>query len=227
MIQRIQALRAKTVDRGCTEQEAMAAAEKVAQLLARHDLSLDEIGVRKSECAGVAFETGRRRRGAIVYCVEPVAAFCDCRVWSEAGEDGALRYIYFGLKADVEAARFLHTLIEDVFETESDAFRRGDLYAGLYGGARRTALNSFQIGLANGIGEKLNTIKAARSARAATSAGFDLVAVKEDVVEDELDKLGLHFTRNSRSSNRRIHGEAYRAGQSGGALFEPHAALGG
>ena len=36
---RIQALRAKTVENGCTEQEALAAAAKVADLLDQHDLA--------------------------------------------------------------------------------------------------------------------------------------------------------------------------------------------
>jgi hypothetical protein len=35
LVQRIQALRAKTVKQGCTEQEGLAAAEKIAELLDR------------------------------------------------------------------------------------------------------------------------------------------------------------------------------------------------
>ncbi len=225
VIQLIQALRAKTVDRGCTEEEAMAAAAKVAELLARHDLSLDELGVRQSDCAGAPVETGRRRRAAQDYCVQPVAEFCDCRAWSEESTDGTLRYVFFGLEADVEAARFLHDLIENVFETESAAFRQGAIYGALRGGERRTALNSFQIGLSNGIAGKLNTLKAARSATAAATTGRDLVAVKQSVVDDELEKLGLHFTRRSASSRRLVNSEAYAAGRAAGALFEPHAPL--
>jgi len=37
---RIQGLRAKTTDHGCTEAEALLAAAKVAELLDRYDLSL-------------------------------------------------------------------------------------------------------------------------------------------------------------------------------------------
>src|SRR6185312_9142865 len=40
LVQRIQGLRAKTVEQGCTEQEALTAAEKVAELLDRYGLSL-------------------------------------------------------------------------------------------------------------------------------------------------------------------------------------------
>ena len=225
VIQRIIALRAKTIDRGCTEQEAMAAAAKVAQLLDRYDLSLDELAVRKSECAGATIETGRRRRAPIDACVQPVADFCDCTAWSEEAPGGELRVVFFGLKADVEAARFLHDMIEAAFETESAAFRRSKIYQDLYGGERRTALNSFQIGLAGGINRKLNTLKNARGAGGVASSGFDLVAVKHAVVDDEVDKLGLSFRTKTTSSRRYVDSEAYDAGKAAGALFEPHGSL--
>jgi hypothetical protein len=226
VIQRILALRAKTVDRGCTEQEAMAAAAKVAELLARHDLSLDEVAVRKSDCAGAAVETRRRRSAPVDACVQPVAAFCDCKAWREQTDSGVLRYIFFGLRADVEAARFLHDLIEDTFDTESAIFRGGSIYLALEGGERRTALNSFQIGLANGINNKLDVLKRARTATAAKTTGFDLVGVKQSVVDEELEKLGLHFTRKASSSRRRVFKDAYEAGKAAGAQFEPHRSVG-
>jgi len=227
VIQRIQALRAKTVDRGCTEEEAMAAAAKVSELLDRHDLTLDEVSVRQSDCEGVSVATGRKRRAPVDSCMSPVAAFCDCRVWSEGSNDGDLRYVFFGLKADVVAARFLHELIEVTFDTESETFRRGDIYRKLQGGGRRTALNSFQIGLAGGIAAKLATLKAARQSTGAKSTGFDLVAVKHSVLDDEIARLGLNFTTRAATSRRYVHGESYAAGKAAGALFEPSAALGG
>lgn len=225
VIQRIQALRAMTVDRGCTEAEAMAAAVKVSELLDRHDLTLDEVAVRRSDCEGLSVITGRKRRAPVDSCMPPIAAFCDCRVWSEEGDDGVLRYVFFGLKADVEAARFLHDLIEATFDTESTAFRRGEIYQALRGGDRRMALNSFQIGLAGGITGKLTALKTAR--HSAKSTGFDLVTVKHAVVDEEIGRLGLHFTTREATSRRYVHGKAYDAGKAAGALFEPNATLEG
>lgn len=225
VIQRIRALRAKTVDRGCTEEEAIAAAAKVAELLDRHDLTLNEVSVRESECEGMKVATGRRRRAPVDSCMRPLAEFCDCRVWSEEGDDEALHYVFFGLKADVEAARFLHELIDVTFETESEAFRRSEIYLALRGGNRRTSLNSFQIGLANGIAAKLAALKAARHGSVPKSTGFDLVAAKHSVVDEQVARLGLHFTTRATTSRRYVHGDAYAAGKAAGALFEPNAAL--
>ncbi|HEV7268251.1 MAG TPA: DUF2786 domain-containing protein [Falsiroseomonas sp.] len=108
LVQRIQALRAKTVDQGCTEQEALAAAEKLAELLDRHGLSLSELELRRQACEGIGIDTGRRRTGPIDDCVPAIAAFFDCRAWGEKTKSGALRYIFFGLPGDVEAAHYLY-----------------------------------------------------------------------------------------------------------------------
>ncbi|GLS23132.1 hypothetical protein GCM10007874_61520 [Labrys miyagiensis] len=221
-IQRIIGLRGKTVAQGCSEEEAMAAAAKVAELLARYDLSLDEVSVRRSEAIGVTMETGRSRRASIDDCVPPIAAFCDCRVWVQQGQDGSRHYIYFGLKVDVEAARFLHELIEATFEAESERFRHGEIYLGLYGGQRRTALNSFQVGLASGISGKLQAIREARQAKAVKSSGRDLVMLKHSVVDEEIDKLGLNFTTKTSRSRRAVHPPSYQVGEAAGRQFEPH-----
>ena len=226
VIQRIQALRARTADRGCTEAEAMAAAAKVSELLARHDLTLDEVSVRQSDCEGVSVATGRKRRAPVDTCTTSIAEFCGCRVWGEQRAGECLGFVFFGLRADVEAARFLHDLIEVTFHTESETFRRGTIYQALRGGDRRTALNSFQVGLASGICGKLNDLKTARQGSTCQSTGFDLVAVKHSVLDDEISRLGLHFTTRTATSRRYVHSDAYHAGKIAGAQFEPAAALG-
>jgi hypothetical protein len=174
----------------------------------------------------VSVATGRKRRAPVDSCATPIAAFCDCRVWLEESDDGLLRYVFFGLKADVQAARFLHDLITVTFDTESSAFRRGEIYQALRGGDRRMALNSFQIGLASGISSKLDALKAARHRANSKSTGFDLIAVKHSVVDEEIDRLGLNFTHRATKRRRYLHSEAYEAGAAAGSLFEPHAVLG-
>ncbi len=127
LIGRIQALRAKTVEQGCTEQEALAAAEKVAELLDRYGLSLSELNLQQQACEGMPVETGRRRVGPVDDCVPAVAAFFDCRVWGGGkSASGTLRYVFFGLPADVAAARYLYELVERAFETETARFRMGE-----------------------------------------------------------------------------------------------------
>jgi hypothetical protein len=62
---RIKALAEKTVSNGCTEAEAMAAAEMVGRLLERYALSMEEIDVREQRCIQVEVPIGGKRRHPI------------------------------------------------------------------------------------------------------------------------------------------------------------------
>jgi hypothetical protein len=226
VLARIQALRAKTVDRGCTEEEAIAAAGKVAELLDRYGLSLGEVELKDQACEGFGVDTGRRRFGPIDDCIPAVGAFCDCRVWSEKATDGQIRYVFFGLPADVAGARYLYELVERAFATETDLFKRSGLYAGHRSNERRSATQSFQTGLAHGIARKLDELHRRREEAVRAETGRDLVPVKEGVVEDELAKLGLRFHARGGGRGRYVLPEAYEAGQEAGERFEYRPGIG-
>jgi hypothetical protein len=224
LMQRIRALREKTVEQGCTEQEALAAAEKVAQLLDRYDLSLSELDLRKQKCEGIGVETGRKRRGPIDDCVGAVAAFFDCRVWAETDEDGTIRYIFFGMPGDVQASAYLYDLIVQAFAVDTAAFQRGELYGSMDSGARRSATTSFHAGLAHGIADKLQTLRLARDAARDQSGGRALVPVKQSLIDEELEQLGLSL-RFAQASRRRVVRDAYGAGKEAGEKFEYRAGI--
>jgi hypothetical protein len=219
LVQRIQGLRAKTVAQGCTEQEALAAAEKVAELLDRHGLSLGELDFRAQPCDGIGIQTDRRRLAPIDSCIPAVAAFFDCRVWVEQAKGATLRYVFFGLRGDVAAAQYLYELVERAFQTETDAFRAGDLYAKM-AGERRSATNSFQIGLARGICGKLAALREARDANRRSASGRDLVPVKAAMVDEELAKLGLDLHTRGMVRGKRVLVDAFEAGEMAGQRFE-------
>lgn len=220
VVERIRALRAKTVDQGCTEQEALAAADKVAELLDCYGLSLGETDLRRQACLGVGIDSTRKRMGPLDDCVPAIAHFCDCRAWNERTAAGTIRSMFFGLPADVEAAQYLFERVATALETETADFRKGELYAGLAGGGRQKATTSFQRGLARGIGAKLDARKAERDTRTFALTGRDLVPVKADVVAEELAKLGMSFTTQGSGRGRTVLVDAYEAGQVASGRFE-------
>jgi hypothetical protein len=219
LVQRVRALRAKTVEQGCTEQEALAAAEKVAELLDRHGLSLSELDLRQQSCEGIGVETDRKRRGPIDDCMGTVAAFFDCRVWCETSEDATLRYIFFGLPADVQAAVYLHDLIALAFATETAAFQATEIYRSTHSSRRRSATNSFQVSLARGIIRKLDTLRQACDVAGGSTSGRALVPIKESIIDEEMDRLGLNLRRRS-AVRRMVLPAAFSAGQEAGERFE-------
>ena len=103
---RIKALAEKTVSNGCTEAEAMAAAEMVGRLLERYALSMEEIDVREQRCVQVEVPIGGKRRRPIDACVTAIARFCDCKVW--VSRDTVMpSYVFFGFDADTAMASYL------------------------------------------------------------------------------------------------------------------------
>lgn len=219
LLARIQALRAKTTDRGCTEQEAMAAAAKVAELLDRHGLSITDMELRAHPCVRSELRTARSRAGPLDECGPAVAAFFDCRFWFETWGDGRLSHVFFGLPADVEAATCLMGLVGHAFETEGNRFRSGKDYTQGRGGRRRALHTSFMLGLSEGVRARLGMMRAAREAALRAASGRDLVVVKASIVDAEMEKLGLRF-RSRAAADPRINPGAYEAGRAVGQRLE-------
>ena len=211
---RIQALRAKTVENGCTEQEALAAAAKVAELLDQHDLSLSDVEIREEPCERAVVETYRRQRVPLDGCVNAIAAFCDCRVWREKNSQGEHRYVFFGLSPDVAVAHYIADLVSTAMAVEASRFKRTAGYLRYRPADRRTVSASFLHGMAASIGGKLTAMKHERDAVNA-STGRDLVVVKQAVVDQELAKLGMRFGK-ARATGRRVAATAFEAGQAAG-----------
>jgi hypothetical protein len=152
---RIKALAEKTVSNGCTEAEAMAAAEMVGRLLERYALSMEEIDVREARCVQIEIPIGGRRRRPIDGCVTAIARFCDCKVW--VSRDAMMpNYVFFGFDADTALARYLFNVIDRAMATALRAFRATQ--PRLSGVGLRSASKSFQQGMAARVADRLDEL---------------------------------------------------------------------
>jgi len=212
---RIQALRAKTIDNGCTEEEALSAAAKVAELLDRHDLSLSDVELRASPCERRVYETHRKKRIPLDDCIGAIAHFCDCRVWREKNAAGESSYVFFGLGADIEVAHYLAELIDGAVRAELGRFKTSVDYARFRHQERHLANASFALGMVASIADKLMAMKASRD-DVNHSTGRGLVVLKASVVDAEFDKLDMKL-RTLRSNSRMVSMMAYEAGGAAGA----------
>jgi hypothetical protein len=212
---RIQALRAKTIDNGCTEDEALSAAAKVAELLDRYDLSLSDVEIRAATCERRTFETNRKKRIPLDDCIGAIANFCDCRVWREKSPGGESSYVYFGLRSDIEVAHYLTELIDTAVRSELGRFKTSAAYADFRHNERHLANASFALGMVASIADKLTAMKASRDA-VNESTGRGLVVLKTSVVDAEFERLDLKL-KTQRSSSRMVSMTAYEAGGVAGA----------
>lgn len=210
---RIKALTEKTVSNGCTEAEAMAAAEMVGRLLERYALSMEEIDIRRARCVQVEIPLRGKQRRPIDGCVPAIARFCDCKVWLARDEAGG-RYIFFGFEEDTALAAYLFAVIERGMATELQRFR--DQQPLLRATRLRLASTSYQQGMASRIAERLETMLAQREADLASqrSTGTALILVKHRVVEDAFKETSIRLV-GARRARLRANG-AYRQGYAAG-----------
>ena len=180
---RIKALAEKTVSNGCTEAEALAAADMVGRLLERYALSMQEIDVREERCVQIAVPIGGKQRRPIDGCVTAIARFCDCKVWISR-DDATPSYIFFGFEADTALASYLFTVVDRAMRTELLAFRIA--HPRLAGVRLRQASKSFQQGMAAHVAKRLDQMHREREVNVAaqSSTGTDLILVKQRVVEE-------------------------------------------
>jgi hypothetical protein len=216
---RIQALRAKTTANGCTEDEALAAAAKVAELLDRYELTLDEVALRAAACEMQAFEPARRKRIPLDDCIAAIAAFYDCRAWRERAADGAVRHVFFGLPADAAAAQCLAALVDEAVRTELGRYKTTRDYARFRHQERHLANASFALGMVASIADRLEAMRGERDGVRARS-GRDLMVRKSAIVDAELARLRLDLrTSDGWSPGRLVAPEAYDAGTAAGAAL--------
>lgn len=103
---RIAQLRQMTVERGCTEAEALAAAAKVAELMARHGLSAEEVDA--PEIGEAQADLARKRRRPIDKLWGMIAWFCRCQCYFTADRNGVLKLVYVGRAPWPDVAEYLH-----------------------------------------------------------------------------------------------------------------------
>jgi len=201
----------------------VAAAAKVAELLDRYDLSLTDVEVRDAPCDRRAYETHRKKRIPLDDCIGAIAGFCDCRVWREKDPAGAVRYVFFGLRADIEVAHYLAELIDGAVRAELGRYKTTADYRRVRHQDRHVANASFALGMVASIADKLMAMKASRD-RAKESTGRGLVVLKAAVVDSELEKLDLKLRTVDRPS-RMVSPDAYDAGGVAGASLAINPAL--
>jgi len=221
---RIRALLAKTTENGCTEEEALSAAAKVAELLDRHDVSLTDIEIREGQCERLEFEPAWKKRIPLDACIGAIAAFCDCRAWREKTASGGFRYVFFGLRADVTAASSLAELIDASVRSELGRYKTSREYLRFRHNERHLANASFALGMVDSIATRLLAMKAARD-ETNRGTGRNLVVLKASVVEEELARLGIQL-RPADGANRMVSTSAYEAGGAAGESLAIGASIG-
>jgi hypothetical protein len=219
---RIRALAARTVERGCSEAEAMAAAAKVGELLEVYGLSMSEVELRDEACVQRTLVVDDPRRQAMAWLFPALLRFTECRGWTAGRAD----YVIFGLEPDVQMAEYLMQVIATALAFEEARFRASPDYLRSRA-APQSVLRSFRIGFADRIAARLTelgthrraTEEAARAEAARPGAtGTALVLLKERRIEEGFRALGVKLRTVTRSTVVRDRGAYGRGREAGGRV---------
>ena len=121
--QRILRLRELTQARGCTEAEALAAAEKAAQLMRDHGLSEADIVIDEQASAS------RQQGGGMKARLWPVIAYCtNTAVIVTSDASGATVVAFVGREPGPEIAVYLREICERAVDRELRLFKQTPIY---------------------------------------------------------------------------------------------------
>lgn len=154
----LRALQAKTTAAGCTEEEALAAAEKLAELLTKYNLSHDDLAAPDG-WGQEEVSLGARRRprddlwGAVAY-------YCDCKSWFHRTSNARWKGVYFGRAAHVAVAIYLHELLDRAITDALERYKEDPAYQRRRKvSTRRAALKAFEVGMVDRLRLRLGRLK--------------------------------------------------------------------
>lgn len=216
---RIRALAAKTVERGCSEAEAMAAAAKVGELLAVYGLTMSEVELREEACLQRKLELAGTGQAALKWIFPAVLRLCECRGWTE----GRITFVLFGLEPDVQLAEYLLNVVLGALAWEERQYRTSPLYAeAVRRQAPQAVLRSFRYGFADRVARRLDEMAEQRQAAEAQhkvpSTGTALVLVKEKIIGEKFRELGVRLRTVYSTATVRDRGAYGHGAEAGGRV---------
>jgi hypothetical protein len=225
IVAKVKALLAKTIQNGCTEDEALSAAALAGKLMEQHDLAYEDVerevrderyGARSGpldrskprRCTLLRNETDAEMHEIFLLCGE-IAKFFDCEVWGTENE-----LTYFGAADDTELAHRLTDLIRVAMDFEWASYLNGDgrdptIHV-------RTLRLSFVVGMMRRLDERLKAVKQERSG---LPTGRTLVEVKAAVVSEKFATFMRDSGLQLESVDVLVYdgsNDAYAAGQAAG-----------
>ena len=123
VLKKLRAFAQRTVENGCTEAEAIAAAEAMQKLQHEYNMTLTDADILDAEYVTEKMQLGNQRMHPVVGAVMGVAIFTSTKMYKA----GATLYI-FGEKHKVDNAIYLISTIQSAMELEFLNYRGTEAY---------------------------------------------------------------------------------------------------
>ncbi len=215
---RILGLMAKTIDNGCTEEEALAASAKVQQMLHDYQLDLSDLEIAESTCVEGNYDTELKSKQPVMGVISAIGYFTDTKCWYTANDSiyGHIEYKFFGLEHDVMIAEYITKVCDWAIIWGGEDYKSTRAYTDATKSRRPMLKKSFQLGMAARLAQRLRDMKDDQQRKDAETNGRDLVVVKMAVVDADWAKRGINLTSGRSNNSRHVNAGAYAAGQAEG-----------
>ncbi len=204
---RIRALLAKTVENGCTEKEGIAAAAKAAEMLARYNLTVDEVQLRESK-----FRKHSERHEDIIgeriwLVADAIAHLVECRYWRSPHGVHPVSITFFGFDHEVEIALYLMAICRRALH---DGLDKTNLrHRLLRPPIRRSKATAFIDGMVKRLAERIRDLKPAQA------PGTGLIVLKTELIDAEMKREGLRTFKQRGRMSRDFDDEFERGRRTG------------
>lgn len=226
LLDKISALLNKTSRNGCTEAEAIAAAELAEKMMAKYGLSLAELETVKpgEACEADGTPIGNRRSHEVTHVSSAIADYTNTRYWYSrhgliaTGRDSYRQHkhrgfivVFFGLAADVQVAIYLTNTLRVAMDSEWEAYWQ--THGKTSEISHQTARANFMRGMAARLDARLHEMKQQQDQ--ATNNCRAIVLAKDRIVTGAFEASGIKLRRVG-ISEPRGDAPAFRAGAAAG-----------
>lgn len=213
IIETIKALLRKTIENGCTENEALAAAEKARELIDKHEVGESDLHEKQEEAVQTVWTCDGKRMHEVQFSSLSIGRYCEVRAYTAREKGSGNRTLNFiGIEHDTLLAYFLVDLFRNCMDSQWRAYQKsGQTPAGVHG---KTIRKNFMVSMARRLNERLDVMTLARTAAQENYDGRQLVVSKNALIAKKINELGLRLQKTTNRS--RGNAEAARAGQAAG-----------
>lgn len=222
-----------TTAAGASETEAEFAMNRLNDIQAVFNLTLDEIVLETLEYKAVEKKAISVRGCIMERLAVPIAKFTNTKVWRTPGikkfiraRNGKLRattteeskYTFFGLEADIQMADFLYDYLASVVIAAEQEFKKSDTYLNItYRGDRKSASSSFRKGMIARLSVRIVDLVNSREERASSLTGNDIVLCKSAVREKKYqEQFGMKLVAGRKTYSHASNWSAWDHGRSAG-----------
>lgn len=206
MVEKVRALLAKTIDNGCTEDEAMSAFDVASRMMDEYEITEDDLKL-EGETAIIGESVVKDTQAIRWKLCYAVSKFTETYGFGN-------RYVvkYAGLKSDVDFAIWLTEALAAFVKAELKSYMWANGYQSLQGNMRHKVINSFVIGCCTRINSRLMALVRARKVTEMSNA---LIVSKQGLIDQAIAGCNIKDVEK-RGRKNKIIGEAYVAGDKAG-----------